>query len=152
MAQQLDYHWIMPNMAQGSYPEPPLSAFKDFDILVLCAKELQSKSTRAPNGKHLVRLPMEDDIYRPVMPKDAQRYHGTARELAKAVMRGKKVLVTCAQGVNRSGLITSLIVMNLTTLPGRDVVRMLRQRRKVGGGAYPLMNPMFESFVVNARR
>lgn len=149
---QLDYHWIMPNLAQGSYPEPPTAVFKDFDILVLCAKELQSKSTKAPPNKALVRMPMVDDIYRPVTAADAQRYHTAARELAKAIMRGKKVLVTCAQGVNRSGLITSLIVMNMTTLKGRDVVKMIRQRRRVDGGAYPLMNPMFESFVVNARR
>lgn len=150
----LDYDWIADGVAQGSYPEPPRSVFDNgFDVLVLCASDLQARSLKAPSNKRVMRVPMKDDIYRPVSPEVARAAHTAAQDLAREVMRGRRVLITCAQGLNRSALVTGLTLMYLMpTISGRQVVQIIRQRRKHPPPDYPLMNPMFSQFLENTRR
>ena len=146
----LEFHWINPFLAQGSYPRPPEAVWGKFDALVLCAEELQPKM-RIPAGKKLFRFPIDDDIYRPLPKQVGVMAHLLARKLAQLLRANKKVLVTCAQGVNRSGLISALTLMYAYRMSAPQAIAMIRDKRKVGGGAYALQNPMFEAFVFNAR-
>jgi len=147
----LDMQWIIPGLAQGSYPEPLKDAFRVADVLVLCAKELQARNVNAPPGKMIIRIPMDDDIYRPVNRQNAMRFHQTAELVANHVRAGRRVLVTCAAGMNRSGVVTALALMRVVRMPPRNAIALIRQRRPRQGDAYPLMNPLFQQFIENAR-
>lgn len=139
---KLDFNWIVPNLAQGSYPDVR-EAFKTFDIIVFCAEEKQPR-TRAPKGKHIARFPLDDDPYRPLPVEVAQMAHQLARNIGSLYARGHPVLITCAQGLNRSGLITALILMYCHRMPARDAIQLIRRQRDKDA----LCNPMFEQFLM----
>jgi len=144
---QQDYHWIVPGIAQGSYPDPPQEAFRVFDVLVFCAEELQPR-LQPPAGKLVFKLPLDDDIYRPIPPEVGQLLHQAAQSLASYHISGKKLLITCAQGVNRSGLMTGLTMMYSLRMPARDTIQLIRAKRTVqDSDLYALCNPMFEQYL-----
>jgi len=147
----------MPNLAQGAYPEGSFpEMFRVVDVLFLLADDCQAKSQKPPPGKTIVRMPFKDDIYRPVMGDTAKRFLLASEQAAKHVRAGRRVAITCAAGWNRSGVVTSLTVMRLLRMPPHTAIQLLRQRRPRrrepdGNVLYPLMNPMFEQFVMNQR-
>lgn len=154
----LDHHMITDRIAQGGLGHNPRQvpalvelAFSKFDVVVLCAVELQPK-VHVPKGKRLMRFPIDDDDYRPLPPEVGLLAHQMGAQLARLARSGKRVLITCAQGVNRSGLITAMTLLYATNLPPKAIVDLIRKKRKAGGGFFPLCNPMFEMFVLNARR
>ena len=137
-----DYNWIATGLAQGSYPEPPESAFEHFDVVVFAAEELQP-NIQAPPGCYLFKLPMDDDIYRPVPPEVGQVLHQTAHALASYLAAGNKVLTTCAQGRNRSGILTALTMMYAFDMPAKDVISIIQRKR-----SYALSNTMFTQWLL----
>lgn len=141
------FDWIIPNVAQGSYPDPPASAFKYADTLVLCAEEKQAKGLRAPPGKRVLRVPYDDDPYTPLPVEFTPIFHAVAADLAKEVLRGRKVLITCAMGLNRSGLITALTMMHAYRVLPQDAIKLIRGRRHKDC----LSNPMFVQWLLNQR-
>lgn len=52
-----------------------------------------------------------------------------ARELARRIRAGEKVLVHCRAGRNRSGLVTALTVRNLLGCSGADALAHVQERR-----------------------
>jgi protein-tyrosine phosphatase len=112
----------------GSFPPagPQLAANK-FDILVLAAVELQPPVDMYP-GMHLLRCPINDQD--PPRKGDIEQARECALDVAWAVRNGFRVLVTCAQGRNRSGLIVGLALRRLTEASGKDVLALVRSRRK----------------------
>lgn len=142
-----DYDWIVPGqLAQGAFPDPPQSIFSDFDILVLCAEEIQPRIV-TPAGKFVFRLPFDDDIYRPVPAEAGRIFHQAAASLAQHLATGNRILVTCAQGRNRSGLITTLTMMYAYGMPASDAISIIRRRRN----PHCLNNTMFEQWLLAAR-
>lgn len=144
-----DFHWIIPRLAQGSYPENWPETFQAMDVVVLCAMELQARTLKVPPGKLIIRCPQDDDIYRPVGEQSARRFFATADAVVQHVRAGRRVLVTCAAGMNRSGVVTTLSLTRLLRMPAHNAISLLRQRRPKHDGLYPLANPMFERFVLN---
>lgn len=143
-----DYHWIVPGIAQGSYPDPPQDAFAEFDVLVFCAEEHQPRLT-APNGKYVFNLPLDDDIYRPLPDEVGQLLHEAAQRLASFHASGCRLLITCAQGVNRSGLMTGLTMLYAFRMPPVDIIKLIRSKRLVDDpDLYALCNPMFEQYLL----
>jgi protein-tyrosine phosphatase len=145
VAKKQDFNWIVPGLAQGSYPEPPESAFDTFDVVVFAAEELQP-NIQAPAGCFLFKLPMDDDIYRPVPPAVGEVLHHTARALASYLRGGHKVLTTCAQGRNRSGILSGLTMMYCFGMPADDVIKIIQRKRK-----YALVNTMFTQWLQATR-
>lgn len=144
---KLDFHWIVPNLAQGSYPDPPKSAFEHFDVVVFAAEELQPRF-KAPQGCYLFKVPLDDDPYRP-LPVEVQKIlHEAAQRISAFLLQGHKVLITCAAGRNRSGVITALVLMYCFKMSPPDAIRLIRRKRT---GHDALANPMFEQFLLNAR-
>lgn len=142
----LDFNWIVNGVAQGSYPNPLSEAFKRVDVVVFCAEEKQPpKGLRPPPGKIIYRLGFDDDIYRPIPPEAGQIFHQAAAQLAGYIRSGKRVLITCAMGLNRSGLITGLTLMHAFGMTPNDAIRLIRGRR----GKDALMNPVFERWLRN---
>jgi hypothetical protein len=108
----------------GSYP-PRGGALRSagFDVLVLCAEELQGGQF---DGVGVLRCPLDDADLTQV---EWDRARSAARRVAMFVQGGGRCLVTCAAGRNRSGLVTALAVHELTGWPGALCVELVRKSR-----------------------
>jgi protein-tyrosine phosphatase len=126
-------------LAQGSAPPPGVRM--PFDVVVLAAREYQP----ALPGYEVLRVPL-DDRFPPDPPPDA-RTRALVREVAARVARrvraGKRVLVTCRKGINRSGLVAGLALTELG-VPGIKAATMIRLLRN------GLQNPHFLRMVIQS--
>jgi protein-tyrosine phosphatase len=119
------YAFLMPGgyLAQGS--APPSGEDIPFDVIVLAAQEYQ-RSYQAPPGRKVMYVPLDDG------PKpdaiERARIHAAAREIAEYVRAGRRVLVTCWQGRNRSGVLAGLALVELG-LPPHRAIRRIRSYR-----------------------
>lgn len=127
-------------LAQGSVP--PASVVVPFDAVVLTAVECQPELP----GYAVMRLSLEDRFPPdpPPTPRTVAVIRHAAREVAREVRAGRRVLVTCAQGRNRSGVVAGLALVELG-VPGPDAAALIRRLR---GG---LTNPYFLRIVVRSR-
>jgi protein-tyrosine phosphatase len=126
-------------LAQGS--APPVGARLPFDVVVLAAAEYQP----ALPGYEVLRVPLEDR-FPPKPPPDTDTrnsVHETACRIARRVRSGRRVLVTCHQGRNRSGLLAGLALVELG-VPGLRAATLIRLLRN------GLTNPYFLRMVVRS--
>lgn len=70
--------------------------------------------------------------------------------VAASLLKGRHVLVTCAQGVNRSALIAGLAMRGAYGLPAAKVIETIRARRRPAIGMTPLCNERFVELLMNA--
>ncbi|MFJ9695272.1 protein phosphatase [Kitasatospora sp. NPDC101183] len=92
----------------------------------------------APGVEHLVRE-VPDDL---LTPAQLRAVREAAEATAEAVRRGRRTLVRCHSGYNRSGLVVAQALMTL----GRDAgeaVRLVRERRS----PWALNNPVFVDYL-----
>jgi protein-tyrosine phosphatase len=133
----IDAHRIAPKLWQGSKPPRGLSLFTaGFDVLVLCAEEHQPWEADFP-GVEVIRAP-NDDSGKPMTKAQLKTADREARRVAKRLRQGRRVLVTCAMGLNRSGLVSALALHYRDGLPGRACIEIVQKARP---GA--LRNPEF---------
>lgn len=126
----------------GSRPAPGHHVREaGFDVLVLCAHEIQLPASHFP-GVEVLYVPLEDDASQPVSIKTWARVTGCAKRVAWRVKAGKRVLVTCAQGMNRSGIVMAAAVHYLTGYSGAHTAGYV-SRRRVRGGMNALFNQAF---------
>ena len=121
----LDATRLAPKLYQGSYPWEPIKP-RSFDVLVLCAMELQQRPDEL--GLRTLRCPLNDDG----TPMTRREWHNavrTADEVVQLLLRGARVLITCAQGRNRSGLVAGIVLYRTSGLSGAECVRHIQQRR-----------------------
>ena len=130
----IDAHQIATGLWIGSHPKAPVGHL--FDTVVLCALERQGKLP----GVHNVKAPLDDATPSKREIRVAVSAAKTIHELRR---RGKKVLVTCAQGVNRSSLVAAMAMM-LDGESAQMAIHRIRSRRFPPIGMKPLSN---ESFV-----
>ena len=134
-----DYHYLLSNrlLAQGS--APPSAPGMPFDVIVLAAMEYQPPM---PGGYTILRVPLDDG---PPPDKVTRfRIRHAAREIADRVRRGERVLVTCWQGRNRSGVLAGLALVDLGMPPAHAVSRI--QTLRDG-----LTNDHFRAMVASGR-
>lgn len=139
----IDFDRIAPKLYQGAWPcphvHPPLSLLREgFQVLVLCAEELQTPAAAYP-GVVVVHAPLDDGRL------DDRQLHiasQAAQAVVACVRQGWRVLTTCAQGRNRSGLVNGIALQRLTKLPGADCRRRIQAARP---GA--LTNPHFARYL-----
>lgn len=151
VAAYTDFDQIHPHLFQGSYPKLTKELLHQFDVIVYCAMEKQPKAADlklVSPGKHVIGIPLDDDPYQPITREQAARLLIMARQLAAQVRVGKRVLVTCMMGMNRSGLVSSLTLMMATGCSGRAAVEAVRTRRRAfSDGTRAMFNPVFTRFV-----
>jgi protein-tyrosine phosphatase len=139
-----DYNWIIPNrIAQGGFPGSHPGLFSAFDVIVYMAMEEQPKIRPMPPGKLALYAPIDDDIYRPLPPAVGEQLHILAAECARQASYNKRILITCMQGRNRSGLVTALTLLKL--FPGwtsEQAVKIIKRNRPDA-----LTNTMFEQYI-----
>lgn len=121
---------IVDCLYQGGKP-PPGDSLKNagVDVLVLCAREWQDASVY--EGIEVILAPGDDDP----RPHRLTRFIGTWQnaglKVAEHVKNGKTVLVTCMQGLNRSGMVTSIALRHLLGWPGEKIVEHVQAQRQM---------------------
>ena len=123
-------------LAQGSAPPPDVAA--PFDVVVLAAREYQPDLP----GYIMMHVPLDDGPPPSKAERMLIRHH--ARAIADRVRVGERVLVTCWQGRNRSGVLAGLALVDLG-LPRAEAVRRIEERRS------GLSNPYFRAMVAGVR-
>jgi hypothetical protein len=144
MATARPYTLIVKNLYMGAaraFDDPNL---RHFDIYVSAAAEWDPP--RSMSGRYdSIHIPLKD------VPWNFRRRKGelralviTAAQIADAVRRGRSVLVYCNMGMNRSGLITGLTLLQLG-YPIDRVLRLIRKRHDC-----TLSNSSFEDALIYA--
>lgn len=119
--------------------KPPFDVdMPQFDVLVLCARELQPE--RLAFHGHVIRCPIPDAV---LANTEIAMVLRTATAVAKALLAGKRVLVTCSAGINRSCLVASFALRNLTRMPATEVILLMKSRRH----ADALFNQHFQALL-----
>ena len=134
---------------QGTYPPTGDTLRKlGFDMVVLAAEEYQPESDRFV-GVKVIHAPNDDA---PISEGgDTSLALRVSAETAQALRDGKKVLSTCAAGLNRSGLVSSFTLMRLfPSKTGDEIIEMIRKAR----GGWAMSNGDFAKVVrkMQARR
>ena len=137
----IDAHRIAPKLWVGSAPGAAHCA--PFDVIVLCAVEYQpSLPCRT------IHAPFDDTAH--PSSEDLR----TALDAAKAVnvqrARGRRVLVSCIQGRNRSALVAAIALMLAEGLSAQQAISAVRAQRKLPSGELVLANPAFVAFLKRA--
>jgi protein-tyrosine phosphatase len=124
----LDTYRIRENLYQGAFP-PHGNAVADagFNVLVLCAWENQDPSNYP--GVEVVCAPGDDINQWPVDPQELSNWQNASSVVVERLKAGKKVLVTCIGGYNRSGMVTAMTLHAMTGWSGEDIVSFVSSRR-----------------------
>jgi protein-tyrosine phosphatase len=122
----------------GAAPDPT-RPYPEFDVIVLCAEEVQPTFQRFKGT--VIRAPFDDSPY--PTAKERKIAIRAAREVAKRLRKGQRVLVTCAQGLNRSGLVVGIALKMAARMHVNEIIERIRKAR----GDWALSNPAFERFL-----
>lgn len=128
----LDAHQVIDRLWMGARP-PADRTLPMFGVVVLCAAEYQPRMAFAGP---VLRCPLDDAI--PTASEIAMAT-AVARQAAQVWRGGGRVLITCNQGRNRSGLVSGLVMLSVT---GQSVDRIVSSIRRARG-ARALTNPHF---------
>jgi protein-tyrosine phosphatase len=119
--------------------KPPFDReLPEFDLLVLCAQELQPREI-AFHGR-VLRCPLPDDV---LDHQELRHTVLTAKDVGDALLASHRVLVTCAMGLNRSALVAALAMARATRMSAAEIIGRIRRRRS----ANALFNPHFQEII-----
>lgn len=137
---KLDANQIDRQLWQGGFlPKGQLVADAGFDTVVLMASEFQYTTDDLP-GVTLLHGPTEDI---PVLTdQHIALAHDIADRVVVALNAGHNVLVTCAGGYNRSGLVSALVLHKYYGWDGKRCVKHVKERRD-----FALHNKAFCSYL-----
>lgn len=142
----IDADKVYAGLWQGAQPpEGEELGRAGFSLLVLCAQEYQPPSEAFP-GVEVVHVPFDDSSFMVSDITLLRLVRPAVLRTIMAVRSGRKVLVTCHAGLNRSGLVTGLALRGLTGMPGAAVVRQLKDRRSL----WALSNSQFRQIVLDS--
>ena len=118
---------ITENLWQGPMPPPGGTVARaGFTMLVMCASEFQPPAERYP-GVQVIHAPNED-ILNLGRERAVTAVHG-AQAAAAAIRQGRRVLVTCAAGLNRSGLVSGLTLRLLKDWSPEECIARIQHAR-----------------------
>lgn len=111
------------------------------DLVVLAADDCQQLDV--PFGTSVIRRGFRDTGHPGLRAELEPIAIGLAHEVAKMVAAGKRVLVTCRSGLNRSGLISAIAIRILTGASAQEAIDAVRH----GRSEFALNNTMFEKII-----
>ena len=118
--------WVMGRLFVGS--QPTLAEVQDqFDVVVFCAREFQPKWERCK--AELVYAPLDDDGT--LTQQQLGLALNTARHVVARLSQGRRVLVTCHMGLNRSAFVAALVMSMMS--PQSRMSNIIARIRKVRG-------------------
>lgn len=139
--EKLDADPIWPLLYQGSASsDGQLLVKMGFWAVVLCAKEFQPSANHFPRMR-VVYAPF-DDVTK-LSEEEIAIAISAAKEVASLVSSGKKTLVTCRMGLNRSGLVCALAIYFMTGSQGDFCLKRVQSKR-LGS----LLNPGFQELLL----
>lgn len=103
---------------------PPFDRELPFDVLALCAVEIQPKQLAFRGA--VIRCPIPDAY---LTIGQTQRALSSGRAVGEALRAGRRVLVTCAAGLNRSSLVAGIGLGLVSRLPPSEIVLLMRKQR-----------------------
>lgn len=139
---------VIPGLFVGS--KPSLGRHADVDVIVLAAIEYQPATELFP-GAEVIHAPLDDDPSRSLREDEIATATRTASRVARRLRAGRRVLASCAMGLNRSSLIAALAMHEVHGMSADEIIMRLRRAR----GAWALSNPNFERLlrvVIEVRR
>jgi hypothetical protein len=115
---------------------------KRFDVIVNMARELNLPSLGVPT----VKIGLVDRADHPFSPRsrDARKVVDMADQIVHWLETGKKVLVICNIGLNRSSLMVGMVLLRMGYDPATVVARLRKRSPLV------LSNRGFEDFLYHA--
>jgi len=139
---------IVPNLYVGSRPPP--GSYPQYDAIVLAASEYQPPAHLFP-GTEVIHAPYEDAPGRIMHVDEIVTATRTAARVASLLRSGRRVLVTCYMGLNRSALIAALAMHDVYGMNADEIIKRLRRAR----GMWSMSNPNFVKLlrdVIDAKR
>lgn len=116
---------VAPGLYVGS---KPLHGRHDVDVIVLAAEEYQPHATRFPDVE-VIHVPLDDAPTRPMREGEIKDALRAADRVAQHLRAGRRVLVSCALGLNRSALIAAIAMHDVYGMAPDEIIRRLRQAR-----------------------
>jgi len=135
---RLEHEGLQGRHGAGSHRTP--GSLPTFDVLIGVANDRPIKSWDHPN-LIVHHEPIRDDG--PPESEDRERALHAARLVDEHITAGRKVLVTCLAGYNRSGWIVALALIRRGWTP-KEAIKLLREKR----GSNVLNNEFFEAMVL----
>lgn len=126
-----DYDTIISgSLYQGSFPPSgsTLANEHGFDVLVLCAYE--NPDVGQYEGVEVIEALGADVSGWPVDPGSVERWCQAARDVSARVKEGRRVLVTCMAGLNRSGFVSAMVLHEVYGWSGDRCVRHVQNARE----------------------
>lgn len=114
-----------------------------FGTVILCASEYQP--IMVPFIGNVIRCPLEDAT---PTANELAMASAAARAAARAWKDGQRVLVTCYAGLNRSGLVTALMLIQLGKRTPAQIIGAIRGAR----GSNALSNDDFVAVIEQLAR
>jgi hypothetical protein len=99
-------------------------AREGFEVVVLCAEEWQHKIP----GVETIHAPFDDD-HRGLDAEQSETAFKAAEKTAHRLLEGRKTLVTCWAGRNRSGLVCALALSAVTGRHPSEAGELVRAKR-----------------------
>lgn len=129
---------IVPGLFVGSRPFPGRRPRVDVDTIVLAAIEYQPPAELFPEAE-VIHVPLDDDSSRPLRDAEILAATKAGNLVARRLREGRRVLVSCAMGLNRSALIAALAIHEVYGMNADEIIARIRQAR----GSWALTNPNF---------
>jgi protein-tyrosine phosphatase len=131
---------VAPRLFVGS--KPSIGRRADVDVIVLMAKEYQPPAEMFP-GAEVLHAPLDDDPSRPMRQDEIAAATKMAARVARRLRAGRRVLCSCALGLNRSSLVAAIAMHDVYGMTADEIITRLRRAR----GEWALSNPNFERLV-----
>jgi len=129
----------------GAREIPKILRQEDINLLILAAKEFQPEHLGIHNKDFIATnrlyIPFNDRL---VMSKKElkctlKKVKTAANYGISTILNGKNVISSCHAGLNRSGIISGLIIIELAGCSASEAVDVIRQNRSPDA----LFNPLF---------
>lgn len=131
---------ILPNLFVGSKPAP--GRHEGIDTIVLAALEYQPPADQFP-GAEVIHVPLDDAPGRSMYETEIIDATKAAARVARRLRAGRRVLVTCQMGLNRSALIAAIAMHDVYGMGAEEIITRLRRAR----GMWSMSNPNFEKLL-----
>lgn len=133
---------ILPHLYQGAQPPRGATlASNGFHVVVLCASEYQPASEDFW-GVRVIRCPFNDSFTVPLTFAERRMIGDTVSRVVRELRCDRRVYISCHAGINRSGLVTALVVRELTGCNGKAARRWVQAQRPGS-----LSNPRFRAIL-----
>ena len=133
---------IIEYLYQGGLP-PRGDALHRGGVKLLVLTAVENQDPNKYTGIRVIRAPGEDDTRVHRLHSFIENWTLAGERVAEAVAAGENTLVTCMQGLNRSGLVVGIALCKLG-MSGRDAVVLIQNRRSMA-----LCNNTFAQYLVD---